>query len=263
MVLKKQFKNICKKYFFQDYLVIEKLIAINFKIIDNPIIDCFDSDDLNVFTNINSSYTNDDIQTLFSKLITTYEENSQIDIKQINSIEYSKSKYNYSFDSIYLFGRDVYVDRDCKWTFEECIKHIMIKKDILDISYYAWNNKYTWHNSDASHHFAVASFLARNEKIEHEFNCNLTINKIDEEIAKNLLNTFDMFVIHQECRFELNDCFDENILMYDISHTTNTLVLFEKNKSLDKYIKILQKIDEKYILNLNAYLEERIKNQDR
>ena len=65
MVLKKQFKNICKKYFFQDYLVIEKLIAINFKIIDTPIIDCFDSDDLDVFTNINSSYTNDDIQTLF------------------------------------------------------------------------------------------------------------------------------------------------------------------------------------------------------
>lgn len=263
MVLKKQFKNICKKYFFQDYLLIEKLIDINFKIIDTPIIDCFESDDLDVFTNINSSYTNDDIQILFSKLITTYEEKSQIDIKQLNSIQSSKSKYNYSFDSIYLFGREVYVNRDCKWTFEKCITHIISRKDILDISYYSWNKKYTWHNSDGSHHFAVASFLATNEKIEHKFNCNLTINKIDEEIAKNLLNTFNIFVINQECRFELNDCFDENILMYDISHTTNTLVLFEKNKSLDKYIKILQKMDEKYILNLNAYLEERIKNQDR
>lgn len=243
--------------------MIEKLIDINFKKIYTPLIDCFDSDDLDVFINIENSYKNDDVQTLFSKLIKTHDENSQIDIKEIDSISSSKSKWDYSFDSIYLFGKNVYVDRDCKWSFEKCITHITSRKDILDISYYSWNNKYTWHNSDGSHHFAVASFLATNEKIEHEFNCNLTIKKIDEEIAKNLLNTFDMFVIHQNCRYELNDCFDYDISMYDILHTTNTLVLFEKNNNLDKYIKTLQKIDEKYILNLNAYLDERIKKQEK
>lgn len=262
MSVTKLFKQICEKYFFQNHLILKNLLNVNFKEIDTPLLDCFNSNDLDIFIKIPSSNKNDFVDFSFSNLIKSFNKKDQVDIKRIDSLTQSKSTWNYSFNNMYLFGKNVYIDRDDKWSFQECIEHILRKDSILNLSYYAWNQKYIWHNSDGSHHFAAASFIATNEKKEYKFDCNITVYEIDSDILKNLVDSFDMFVIHEDCIEKLNDCFNKSLLIYKIPQTLNTIILFEKNKKFDEYIKILQKFNQEHVLNLNAYLEERLKKQN-
>lgn len=236
---------------------------MDFETIDYPEINCFYSNDLNKFITI-SNYERGHIVNLFSNLIKDREEQKKINIKDVSSIMSSKSKSSgYSFETLYLFGKNIYVDRNNKWDFGDCISHFMYKKDVLDMYYYMWNGRYAWSNSDGSHHFAVAVFHAENANTNHMINTNMTIKYIDEYIANEILNKYSIFVINSKNENSLRECFIENeIHFFNIKYSTNVLVVFDKsNHNISAYVKIFEQIDDKKILDFNKYLQNKLDYQ--
>lgn len=263
MSIKELVIKVIKPYICKECLVYEKLFSINFETIDYPEINCFYSNDLNKFISI-KNYERGHIVNLFSDLIKDRKEQKKINIKDVSSIMCSKSKSaGYDFENLYLFGKNVYVDRNDKWDFEECLSHFMYKKDVLDMSYYMWNGRYVWINSDGSHHFAVAVFHAENANTNHMINANVTIKYIDESVANEILNNYSIFVISSKNENYLRECLGENeIHFFDINDSTNILAVFDKsNHNISAYVKIFEQIDEKKILDFNKYLQNKLDYQ--
>ncbi len=267
--MKNPLLNSLKKYIisssFNEDEITKQILLFDFETVYEPKLNSFNSDDLSSFIKIYSDgiyFHNDEIQKLFSQLIFFERKvlNINLDLKSIDSVFASKS-LGKDYDTMYLFGKNVYVDRNDRWSFDECIKHIT-EDEPFDIYYYLWNDRYAWVNANGSHHLAVANFLATNEHIVHNLVCNVTIKKINNEIAIKILKDFEMFIIHNEIKYTLKKILGkDNILMYDLN-SQNTLILFDKNNQIfDKLIRLLKIIDNQYILNLNDYLINRLTNQ--
>lgn len=145
------------------------------------------------------------------------------------------------------------------WDFENCIKHIRKDTNKLRLFYYKWNNRYEWSNSDGSHHFAAANFLATNNRDEQLFNCDIKSISINKEVANKLLNSYEIFV------FNISSYIIDNIFKEDIIDTIkinngHIVVLFDKYKARNKeYFNLLKLIDKKYVLYFNEYLYSRLK----
>jgi hypothetical protein len=103
----------------------------------------------------------------------------------------------------------VCVKENVGWTFDECIDHVLEDHKLLYLYYYSWNDKYYWINSGGSHHFAVANYIATNEKIDYFFDCNITSFHIDEETVKELINNYELFIIHKKFHTILHKCLIE------------------------------------------------------
>ena len=252
-----------KNKFFNECIERERIISLMLEPIDHHEINCFYSNDLWKFLDIHDHWKKTKASELLKNLIKLKKNEEKINLTRLNSIACSKSKSaGYRFQSIYLFGKNVFLDRNEKWSFDGCIKHIMDRHNEINLYHYLWNDRYSWSNSDGSHHCAVAIFLAENNSITYELQANISIKYIDLDIANELLDLYDIFVINQSNKYELQNCFEEEILMYDISNTTNTLVLFEKpHIRLHDQVRLLQKFDSSKILFFNDYLLERIETQ--
>lgn len=250
--MKDFFITILKDIFCSKKNTREKLINIKFKEIDYKYItlNCFNSDDLSFFIDEKNKYFKD----FFIR--ENFKEN--LNFLKIDSISASKSKSaGYIFDTIYLFGKNVVIDRKSNWTYEDCIKHI--SKDCFSLRYYNWNKKYEWRNSDGSHHFAAANFLATNNGYEQSFDCEVIKYSINKEVINKLFESYEMFVFNIPS-YILTEVFKEDI--QDIIHIKNNhiIVLFDKDKAKYKgYLNLLRLIDKKYILYFNEYLYSRLK----
>lgn len=236
--------------------ILEEIINIEFKEIDYKYceINCFNSNDLWFFINQRNEH--------FKEFFINEEKNENLNFLKVDSISASKSKSSgYRFETIYSFGKNVLIDRKMNWTYESCIKHNE-KDKILPLSYYKWNNRYEWKNSDGSHHFAAANFLATNNGYEHIVNCNIKSISINNEVANNLLGNYEMFVFNIYS-YIIEEIFKEDIIDIVRIQDGHIMVLFDKDKSKNKgYINLLKLIDKKYALYFNDYLESRLKYQD-
>ncbi len=251
---------ILKKLFFNEFTLYKKLISTNFKEINHPTINCFNSDDLYLYIDIYNNYGyNDEIQKEFSKLIIEEEYNSTIDLKCIDSISNSKSKSaGYEFDTIYSFGKNIYIDKKCKWTIDECIEHIS-DEEPYDVYYYTWNNRYKWSNGDGSHHFAVANFLLTNENMNYNLNSKIRKRSIDISIAQKLLCTYYMFVVNSDHRYIFNEySLIDTLKSYDIGNGNSMILIYKEN--IDYFlIEFLIKFNQNYIFYFNNYLIKKLK----
>ncbi len=258
--------KVFNERFNQEYLIQDKILSIDFEDIGYPLLNCFKSNDMGVFTHIRSFNRGEDFKKLFNGLTKKSEAVcSEIDIKKVSSLRSSKSKSSgRDFKTMYLFGKDVYVDRDDKWEFEDCISHVMnhLARDEprLELFLYQWNGKYHWDNSGGSHHFAVASFHAQNNKIDYSFQANIIEISIDRGVANNLLVNYEMFIVCERSQHDLEECFNEkDICLFDVGYLNNVLVVFDKNNnSIKKHINLLKNLDSKKVLHFNRYLKERL-----
>lgn len=239
--------------------IMEEIVNIEFKEIayKHSELNCFNSNDLWFFIN----QRND----LFKEFFINEEKNEKLNFLKVDSISASKSKGSgYRFDTIYSFGKNVLIDRKMNWDFENCINHIKYeyKEKPLRLYSYKWNNRYEWKNSDGSHHFAAANFLATNNSYEQIFNCNIKSISINNEVANNLLGNYEMFVFNISS-YIIEEIFKEDIIDIIRIQDGHIMVLFDKDKSINKgYINLLKLIDKKYALYFNDYLESRLKYQD-
>ncbi|WP_418181374.1 DUF6685 family protein (plasmid) [Aliarcobacter lanthieri] len=250
--MKDFFITILKERFCFKENIREQLINIKFKEIDYKYItlNCFNSDDLRFFIDEKNKYFKD----FFIR--ENFKEN--LNFLKIDSISTSKSKSaGYIFDTIYLFGKNVIIDRKDNWTYEDCIKHI--SKDSFTLCYYNWNKRYEWINSNGSHHFAAANFLATNNSYEQYFDCEIIKYSINKEVINKLFESYEMFVFNIPS-YILKEVFKEDIQDIIYIKDNHIIVLFDKDKAKDKgYLNLLRLIDKKYILYFNEYLYSRLK----
>lgn len=257
--MKDFFVKIIRDIFCFKRNILEEIVNIEFKEIDYKYceLNCFNSNDLWFFIN----QRND----LFKEFFVNEEKNENLNFLKVDSISASKSKSSgYRFDTIYSFGKNVLIDRKMNWDFENCINHIKYeyKEKPLRLYFYKWNNRYEWNNGDGSHHFAAANFLAANNSYEQIFNCNIKSISINNEVANNLLDNYEMFVFNISS-YILEEIFKEDIIDIIRIQDGHIMVLFDKDKSKNKgYINLLKIIDKKYALYFNEYIESRLKYQD-
>ncbi|KAA3682652.1 DUF6685 family protein (plasmid) [Campylobacter fetus] len=257
-------KNIKKS--LETNQIYEKIINLPFEKINKCKLnlDCFNSDNVSFFIKPKNCYSRKQ-RTILEDIIQIEESNNiiELDLKRINSISSSKSKSSgYKYKDIYEFGKNVFVERNKKWSLEECIKHtengLGNKEKIYEIRYYKWNNRYEWLNSDGSHHFAVANYIITNKNINYKIKCQITTYSIKEEL-KTIIDNYCMFLINDKLQYHLYELFlntDINIILLE---SNNCLILIKKNETYKNLIQLMKIIDNKYIFYLNDYLNEKVR----
>lgn len=210
-------------------------------------LNCFNSDNLLFFIN--------EKNILFEDFFIKEEYSKELNLLKINSINSSKSKSSgYIFNDIYLFGKNIFLDRKDNWEYDDCIKHIK-QRNRFTINQYRWNDRYEWDNEDGSHHFAVANFLATNNKYEEILSCDVISVSINKQIVNNLLDNYEMFVLNIPSNYLKNILLNSTVEIINIK-SGHTMVLFNKNIVKNrKYIMLLQLINKKYVLYFNGYLK--------
>lgn len=262
-IIKKIVIDYVEKNLFHKYGYYKKLSLIEFTPIELPLIDCFHSNDLIKFIKIGGSFGGDvhEAGILLSKIVQKETlEVTKMDITSINSVSVSKSKSSgYSFGSLYEFGKSIYEERGDKWDIEECLAHIKKRGDVLDIVYYNWDGRYKWVNADGSHHFAVAIYHAINGGFPVEVDVRQTIKSINKSIAEELLKKYALFVINERNAYEIRKFFNDDVASdFRVFDSCNTLLAISRANSNSKQIKALENIDNRYVLNLNDYLLDKI-----
>ena len=248
-----------------EFKMYEDILNIRFLEIEHPKLNHFNSDDLSKYIDFGYNYyipsKCNKVKKLLDKLILKDEFISKINLTKINSLNASKSKKIH--ESIYLFGQHVCVKENVGWTFDECINHVLEDHKLLYLYYYSWNDKYYWINSGGSHHFAVANYIATNEKIDYFFDCNIASFHIDEETVKELINNYELFIIHKKISYNFTQMFNrDRICILQNRQDNEVLIALTKDELLqDKVIDFLKKLDDKYIFNVNNYLSELILKQ--
>lgn len=237
--------------------IYNSLLEINFEKIHIPKLNCFNSNNLSTFS-YGFTYGNQDnkeISNLFSNLIKSKEEYiKDIDILDINAVSASKSiPWGYIFDTLYLFGENLYNNVGKKWSFNECIKHSFPNNPILKIHHYKWNNRITWSNSDGSHHFGVAVFHAKNSGITHLMQSNIKEFYIDENIANELLTSFDIFICHSNNKYDILSCLENHDI--SILNSQEYLFIMINKGNHHNIVKLFKKFDDKIMLDYNEYLK--------
>ncbi len=253
--MKNFFIKIIRDIFCFKRNILEEILNIEFKEIDYTYceLNCFNSNDVWFFIDEKNEH--------FKGFFTREEQNKDLNFLRVDSISDSKSKSSgYRFDTIYSFGKNVLIDRKMNWDFENCIKHIRKDTNKLRLFYYKWNNRYEWSNSDGSHHFAAANFLATNNRYEQLFNCDIKSISINKEVANKLLNSYEMFVFNISS-YIIDNIFKEDIIDTIRINNRHIVVLFDKDKARNKeYFNLLKLIDKKYVLYFNEYLYSRLKH---
>jgi len=241
-------------------------IFMNIEQIPSIVLDSNKSDNLTPFINLVSS-TSDNLKSIKEKfnIIDNISIVDKVDIRDVSSIENSRSILS-DYDSIYSFGKKMY-EIYRKISFEDYIKHVLDYADngLLDMYYYSWKRCYHFSNSNGSHHFAIAHFLAKEKNINCLLKCNILVKIIRKEKLLNLLKDYSMFVINTDNeqvlqKYLSNDSlFNLNNSLFKLKDK-NILILLEKNNSfLDKkYIKLLETKIKAKVFNLNTYLEQEI-----
>ena len=142
---------------------------------------------------------------------------SKFSLNKLSSFEQSKAKsWNQYFPTIYEFGKYVYTGK--KWTFKQCIDHVLLENDnkILNLIYFKWNNRFHWHNNGSSHHMACAYYHNENQNLNYHFNSSydilpnirgieikeVTLNKT--EIQKKL-ECFEIFLVPAQLDVSINN----------------------------------------------------------
>ncbi len=257
-----------KKLFFytnSEFKMCEDILNIKFSEIQHPKLNHFNSDNLNIYIDFGDNhYISGEcykVKELLKKILLKDKYISKIHLTKINSLNASKSKKIHK--SIYFFGHQVHVKEKVNWTFDECIKHVLKKHKLLYLDYYLWNNKYHWINSDGSHHFAVAQYIAINKKIDYFFDCHITSISIDEKIVTKLILDYELFIVHKNVSYAFSEIFQRNKICI-LQHRRNdeVLIALTKDEFLPKkVIRLLNKIDNKYIFNVSNYLNKLILKQ--
>lgn len=252
--MKDYFIKIIRDFFCFKRNILEEIISIEFKEINYKycVLNCFNSNDLSFFIDKENEY--------FKNFFIREEQTEDLSFLKIDSICASKSKSSgYRFNTIYSFGKNVFIDRKMNWKYEDCIKHIENSKNTFNLFHFKWNNRYEWDNGDGSHHFAVANFIATNNKYEKIFNCHIKSYSINIDVANKLLKNFEMFVFNIHS-YIIDEIFKEDIVDVVTLQDGHIIVLFDKEKAENSgYLKLLKLIDEKYVLHFNEYLYTRLK----
>jgi len=240
---------------------INKLLENQFEPINKPIINCWNSNDLSFF--LNPKRGNEIIIKLLKSVLVYDEKISDIELSSISSLFFSKSKaWGYNYDSLYLFGENTFKEK--KWSLDFCLGWESFNKQIIQVRHYRWNNKYAWANQGGSHHFGVAVYHLINAD-----KCCLQSAKIIEisisaDIVLQMQKSYDMFVCDSGHKnFFINLFSRENVHIVEYNSNVVLLVFQKENESMKQFISLLDNLDERYILNLNTYIEERLEKQNR
>jgi hypothetical protein len=243
---------------------IKELLNFKFQELKFYPINCFHSNNLDIFTFANWKASHYPNKKDLKDLIINKSEDKQIqlDLIKIDSISASKSKSaGYKFDSIYDFGKYLILERGHNWTLHECEKHIKEKlnDNIYKINYYEWNNRYEWNNIDGSHHFAVANFIITNQRLNYKINCQVETYGLNKNKIKNLLDSFHIFIISTNLQNFIFNIFNFGEIKFYGVNEDMCIVLIKKSEDVNILIKLFRNIDNKYIFNLDEYLSSLIK----
>ena len=252
-----------------EFKMYEDILRINFLEIEHPKLNCWNSDTLGKYINFQSQITCK-ANHLLNNLISKTEYRSKINLKKIDSISASKSKSSGKiYENIYLFGQYMCVVENVDWTFDESINHILGKHQqynkVQDIIYYSWNDRYHWVNSDGSHHLAVANFIATNERIDYFFDCNVTAYKINDTVAEELINNYELFILHQKIQYNFTKIFHRDMIciLSNRNYDEVLIAIKKENTHINDVIRFLKKFDKKYVFNVNDYLRKLLQKQNK
>lgn len=223
-------------------------------------IDCFHHQRL---SSLYPSYENE-FQGLIKK--TCDDKEYLIDIRHIDAVGSSKSlSWGLSFDNLFSWGKFLIQEielhkLDTSYEdYQKCIEHATNHKDyVFPIYHSLWENTLYWSNSGGSHHFAAAIFHANNEQEPRKIKITITKEEIDTEIAKKLLEKYDIFVAHKNL-FDLLYKIDRNM---EYKEYDNVFMFAKSNPKTEQIRNFFKLYDKAYIFYFNDYLADCIDRQN-
>lgn len=256
----------CNKEKIETLSMVEEILQIEFKEISRQKTDCFHIDELEYFLNHISCYDSTIHENLTNVFIKKEPINKIIDIKEISTVSASKSKSSgLSYESLYIFGAEQIKKKSeyKSWSFERLIEYVLKRhSNVLDLYYYTWLNKYKWSNHDASHRLGLAIYRAYENNIDYNVKASIHHIELNKEKIEVLLNTYELFIINKHTLYKITNIVGRKNYFTCELRNENKLIGFEKDEfKHDSIIRVLKKIDERYILNFNEYIRNLLDNQ--
>lgn len=239
------------------------------EIIHPEIPNCFSSDDLFNFLNIYRPSTSD-FQAL-SEIVKIREyEINDFDICKIDSFADSKSKSaDLRFPSVYDFGKSVFI-RD-GWTIEECIKdlenHAARPGAVLDMLFYAWNQRYAWDNGDGSHHMSTAIFHLKNDPSLPRYCYDVKVKEkfIDTSATSDVFRKYRFFIINSKSWWHIYEDYRNtdglNIIQIINGMHIVSIKRDSNNQKCKKFLTLCESQNENVCVDLNRYIDDRMQMQ--
>lgn len=265
--------NYILSFFPPTWAVSNKFSKLQFKKISIYETDCFHADNLRELLKISKRSVccqkAEQIREILSQLV--LKENIgevDFDLKKLTNVIASKSLNEKDNPiTMYHFGENIFHDKDIKkntsyQSIENCINHISNSRSdyVFNIHYIAWENRYEWHNNGGSHHCAVAVFHANSLQKEYLIKAELTIEKIDLNIANSINEKYKIFILNYETPYDFYNCFPSRDQYIFLESASKILIFDKKNiKKNRKLISLLEAYDQQYILDFNRYLDSLIK----
>jgi len=275
------FQRLIIKEYFPHFYTIENLLDLQLEEIDSVKIDCFHRHDLGRFYSFKTySQKDEHIANLIKSIVNNSElKNVQFDLRKLTNATASKSlSWGYSYDSMYLFGRNLvnvvdmvnqYGDKSFS-TIESCLQDMRYNDEfIFRIDHVLWENRYVWINDGGSHHCATAIFYAENQHKELLVNTSFCIQSLNKNAIKEINDKYKIFVISSKRYSKLqNNLSSYHPIYLEPLQSQNMLLIFEKdnNQVPDIIMRFLETYDQRYILDFNRYisnlLEKQLKNEE-
>ena len=256
----------CNKEKIEAFSMVEEILKIEFKEINRQQTDCFHIDGLAYFLNHISCYDSKINENLTNIFIKKEPIKKMIDIKNISTVSASKSKSSgLSYESLYIFGAEQIRNKSeyKSWSFERLIEYVLKRHgNVLDLYYYTWLDKYEWSNHDASHRLGLAIYRAYENNIDYNVEASIYHIELNKEKVEVLLNTYELFIINKHTIYKITDIIGRKNYFTCELRDENKIIGFEKDRfKHDSIIRVLKKIDERYILNFNEYIRNFLDNQ--
>ncbi|NBK99937.1 MAG: hypothetical protein EOM50_18380 [Erysipelotrichia bacterium] len=263
------------KKFLPELYIINKLISLKLKGIDDVKIDCFHSDDLGRFYSFRTyNHQREDIANLIKSVVKNNEPtNVKFDLRKLTNVISSKSlSWGYSFDTMYSFGRNlvnavglVNIHNDKTFSsIENCFQDMRCNDEfVFRIDHVLWENRYIWLNDGGSHHCATAIFYAENQHKELLVNASFRIQSLDKKAINEINGKYKIFVVSSKKYYELQKLISPyKPIFLEALQSQNMLLVFEKNNQLpNKIIRFLETYDQRYILDFNNHISNLLKKQ--
>lgn len=156
-----------------------------------------------------------DASSLFFRNATLRESiDRTINILDVESIAASKSDL-WKYDSIADFGEKMYfinrrycyhAQMDEDQYFAHCLGGLKSGGNRFSIN--CWSPSLKWNNSDGSHRFSTAYFMAKRQDRTHEVEAKITINRLNRVWIAALLKNYDMYIFQTSQDVDLFKLFD-------------------------------------------------------
>lgn len=163
-----------------------------------------------------------DASSLFFRNATLRESvNRTISILDVENIAASKSDL-WKYDSIADFGEKMYTinRRDpyhAQMSEDQYFAHCLsgLKSGGNRFSINCWSPSLEWNNSDGSHRFSTACYMANCQDRTHAFEATITIKRLNRVWISALLKNYDMYFFQTSQDVDLFKLFD----IHDSKHT--------------------------------------------